>query len=147
MLVSGGHYQIRAAAQRFDRLNAAAIIEILLPRLYKQVIAFVTKNLVAVLKESDEPIPDERDLRRVVRKLLRHIRRERAPVTVKDVLSPTAEGKSYLGLFVSGGCAIFNSSAGKRCSTRELILTSQAFSRAKGLHSLRRSGYSLGPMT
>jgi len=58
----------------------------------------VMKNLRTVLEEEHEPIPDERDLRTVVRSSLRHVRRERAAVSVHDLLKPSESGRWFLSI-------------------------------------------------
>ena len=59
----------------------------------------IIKNLRAILKEDDEATPCERDLRKVVRAALRHVRRERSSVWIRDLLEPTEDGKEFLANF------------------------------------------------
>jgi hypothetical protein len=57
-------------------------------------------NVRLVLEADREPVPDERDLRLVVRRMLRHMRRGRGTATVRDVLIPNEAGKWAISMFV-----------------------------------------------
>ena len=63
---------------------------------HKHIIEMVERNARAVLASEREASPAEKDLRFAVRQCLRHIRRGRAPVSVKDLLEPTAAGRCFL---------------------------------------------------
>jgi hypothetical protein len=65
----------------------------------KQVLKIVMDKALAILKEEQEPTPTQEDLRKTVRAALRHVRRERAGVWIRDLLKPTIAGKEFLSTF------------------------------------------------
>ncbi|MFZ0481183.1 MAG: hypothetical protein WAL71_18735 [Terriglobales bacterium] len=58
----------------------------------------ITKPLLAAQPPCWVPLDD--DLQPIVRAAIRHVRRERAPVTFKDLICATPDGKSFLSGYV-----------------------------------------------
>ena len=58
-----------------------------------QLVPIVTRVLA---EETNENLPPDQELRQMVRKMCRHIRRERAPVTMKDLWVCSAAGRDFI---------------------------------------------------
>lgn len=74
------------------------------PRLlnvYKQHLNWVLANAKRVLAaEMLGPIPEDRELRKLVRKMIRHVRRGRAPVTMKELMVGSDVGHWFIAKYL-----------------------------------------------
>lgn len=70
---------------------------LLLQDFYRRRLDAIVATVKRVLiEETNENLPDDRELRKLVRVMCRHIRRERAPILIKDILVCSDSGRAFI---------------------------------------------------
>ena len=92
--------EFAAWERQVDRWDARRYADRSFPTYTKRVIALAIKTAHQALSASGQPVPADGELRRLVRAAIRAIRRGRAMVSVKDVITATPEGLEFLAGFI-----------------------------------------------
>ncbi len=71
-----------------------------LPGYYRRRLEMVLATVKGVLATNNEPVPDDRRLRLLVRKMLRHVRQYRAPITRRDLWNANDKARLFISTYM-----------------------------------------------